>query len=93
MSPDEFREAGYQHIDWITRYFQQVRDFPVLPKVAPGELQARLPKSAPENGEPIERILEDFNNSVFPGLTLWNHPRFLPGSPTRRRRPAYWRNC
>jgi aromatic-L-amino-acid decarboxylase len=77
MSPDEFREAGYQHIDWIARYFQQVRDFPVLPKVAPGELQARLPKSAPENGEPIERILEDFNNSVFPGLTLWNHPRFF----------------
>lgn len=77
MSPDEFREAGYQHIDWITRYFEHVRDLPVLPKVEPGELAVRLPKSAPEYGEPIERILEDFDASIFPGLTLWNHPRFF----------------
>src|SRR5271165_3328391 len=77
MSPDEFREAGYQHIDWITGYFERVRDYPVLPKAEPGELAACLPKSAPESGEPIERILEDFKSSVFPGLTLWNHPRFF----------------
>jgi aromatic-L-amino-acid/L-tryptophan decarboxylase len=77
MSPDEFRQAGYQHIDWIASYFERVREFPVLPKAEPGDLAARLPQSAPENGEPIERILEDFNGSVFPGLTLWNHPRFF----------------
>jgi len=77
MSADEFREAGYQHIDWITRYFERVRDLPVLPKVEPGEFSARLPESAPEAGEPIDRILEDFDESVFPGLTLWNHPRFF----------------
>jgi aromatic-L-amino-acid/L-tryptophan decarboxylase len=77
MSPEEFRVAGYQHIDWITSYFEQIRNHPVLPKVEPGDLTQRLPKSAPEQGEPIERILEDFNETVFPGLTLWNHPRFF----------------
>src|SRR5271165_3553496 len=77
MSPDEFREAGYQHIDWIASYFERVRHLPVLPNVAPGELAARLPVSAPECGEPIEQILKDFDYSIFPGLTLWNHPRFF----------------
>src|ERR1035438_3057589 len=77
MSPEEFREAGYRHIDWITSYFEHVRDFPVLPKAEPGDFAARLPKSAPERGEAIETILEDFKESVFPGLTLWNHPRFF----------------
>jgi aromatic-L-amino-acid decarboxylase len=36
-----------------------------------------LPASAPEHGEPLEKIFEDFQSNVFPGLTLWNHPRFF----------------
>lgn len=78
MTPEEFRVAAYAHVDWIANYFAHVRDYPVASKLQPGELIAALPGQAPESGEPIERILEDFDSTIFPSLTLWNHPRFFP---------------
>lgn len=77
MSAEEFRQAAYRHADWIAHYLEHVREFPVTTAMQPGELQASLPKTAPEEGEPIEKIFEDFQSSIFPALTLWNHPRFF----------------
>jgi aromatic-L-amino-acid decarboxylase len=76
MSPEEFRRAAHEHADWIAGYMQHVREYPVLPAVKPGDVAAQLPVSAPERGEPIEKIFADFQSQIFPGLTLWNHPRF-----------------
>ncbi len=73
----EFKRAAYAHADWIANYFENVRDNRVLPLVQPGEFAASLPESAPEHGESFEAILGDFQSSVFPALTLWNHPRFF----------------
>ena len=74
---DDFRGAAYSHADWIANYFEHIRDFRVVPALQPGELAASLPASAPEQGEPLETIFHDFQSSVFPALTLWNHPRFF----------------
>ncbi|MCP5119883.1 MAG: PLP-dependent decarboxylase, partial [bacterium] len=46
----------------------------------------RLPDSAPEEGEPMAAILEDFQKLIMPAVTHWNHPRFhgyfsVSGSP------------
>ncbi len=77
MTPEEFRQAAYEHADWIAEYFEHIRESPVTAAVHPGELIRNLPNAAPENGEPIEKIFEDFQATVFPALTLWNHPRFF----------------
>ncbi len=77
MSAEEFRTAAYQHAGWIASFFDGVRDFPVTTAMQPGELTATLPKSAPEQGEPIEKIFGDFQSLIVPALTLWNHPRFF----------------
>ena len=77
MNPEEFRASAYQHADWISQYLTNVRDFPVTTDLQPGELVAALPKVAPEAGEPIDKIFGDFQSTVFPALTLWNHPRFF----------------
>ncbi len=77
MSAEEFRQAAYRHADWISHYLEHVREFPVTTAVQPGKVAASLPKTAPEQGEPIEKIFEDFGSSIFPALTLWNHPRFF----------------
>jgi aromatic-L-amino-acid/L-tryptophan decarboxylase len=77
ITADEFRRAAYAHADWIVRFREQIRDVPVLPSVRPGEFTAALPASAPESGEPLEKIFEDFQTQVFPALTQWNHPRFF----------------
>ena len=75
--PDEFRRAAYAHADWIADFFEHVREFPVLPSVQPGEFAAKLPKCAPEHGDSLDEILRDFRSTIFPALTLWNHPRFF----------------
>ena len=77
MSTDDFREAAHAHADWIAEYLDHTRDHVVFPAVQPGDIKRQLPMSAPEKGEPLERIFEDFKEIIFPGLTLWNHPRFF----------------
>jgi aromatic-L-amino-acid/L-tryptophan decarboxylase len=77
MSPDEFRQAAYRHADWIADYLENVREYPVAAAIAPHDLTAKLPAAAPEKGEPIEKIFADFQSTIFPALTLWNHPRFF----------------
>ena len=78
MSPEEFREAAYSHADWIANYLEHVRDYPVASPIEPGALIDYLPTTAPEQGEPIDQILSDFDTTIVPSLTLWNHPRFFP---------------
>jgi aromatic-L-amino-acid decarboxylase len=77
MSPEEFRAAAHQTVDWIADYLRDIRQYPVQPDVEPGELTALLPKTGPEHGEPIEAILEDFRKLIVPGVMHWNHPRFF----------------
>ena len=86
MSPEEFRKAARAHSDWIAEYMEHVREFPVVPSVRPGEIAAKLPTAGPERGEPIEQIFADFQSTIVPGLTLWNHPNLMHGFQRRRRR-------
>jgi len=77
MSPEEFRAAAHQAVDWIADYLRDIRDLPVLPDVQPGELVDQLPSTGPEQGESMDAILADFRNLIVPGITHWNHPRFF----------------
>jgi aromatic-L-amino-acid decarboxylase len=77
MTPDEFRHHGYEVVDWIAGYLADPGRYPVFPKVKPGELIDALPKCAPEQSEPAEKLLEDFRNLIVPGITHWNHPGFM----------------
>ena len=74
---DQFQEALRQHSDWVISYLKNVREYPVTAAVQPGELTASLPANAPETGEAFEEIFKDFQSTIFPALTLWNHPRFF----------------
>jgi len=62
---------------WIERYLGDPGRYPVLSRAKPGDLIRSLPSHAPEEGEPFERILADFERLVIPGITHWNHPRFF----------------
>src|SRR5215471_10617807 len=77
MSPEEFRAAAHDAVDWIADYLANTRQYPVLPRVQAGELTDRLPSSGPEKGESIDTILRDFRELIVPATTHWNHPRFL----------------
>ena len=77
MPADAFRKAGHRLIDWIAEYLESVEDYPVLSEVKPGEIRNALPDHPPAEGESFDRILEDFESIVLPGITHWNHPKFF----------------
>ncbi len=77
MNPDEFRRHGHELVDWIADYLADPERYPVLPRVAPGDVRKALPATAPEQGEPFERIFADFERVIVPALTHWNHPGFF----------------
>jgi aromatic-L-amino-acid/L-tryptophan decarboxylase len=72
-----FRDDGYAAVDWVARYLETVGELPVLAQVSPGELSAKLPASAPEQGEPFGAVLADLDELILPALTHWQHPRFF----------------
>jgi len=77
MSPEEFRRFAHESVDWIADYLSHPERYPVLSKMAPGELVDALPRRGPEQGEPMERLLEDFESLIVPAITHWNHPGFM----------------
>ncbi|MEP7353115.1 MAG: aminotransferase class V-fold PLP-dependent enzyme [Acidobacteriota bacterium] len=76
-TPEEFRAVAHQAVDWIADYLRDVGTLPVLPNVQPGDLIRLLPTEGPEQGVPMATILADFQTQIVPGLTHWNHPRFM----------------
>ena len=77
MSAEDFRRFGREIVDWIADYLEQVEERPVLAQVEPGELRAKLPRSAPSEGEAMSEILADVDRLIVPALTHWNHPSFF----------------
>ena len=77
MPADEFRKFGYQLIDWIADYLDNVEKYPVLPSIKPGDIRKKLPSSPPEKSEGMEKILSDVDKIILPGVTHWNHPGFM----------------
>ena len=82
MDPEEFRKHGYEVVDWIAEYYKRVESFPVLSQVNPGEVRVSLPAEAPQRGEPFERILQDLDKLILPGVTHWQSPNFFAYFPS-----------
>jgi aromatic-L-amino-acid decarboxylase len=78
--PEEFRKQLHELADWIADFRQHIDELRVAPNPAvagPGAIRARLPKQAPEQGEPFDKILSDVNGLIVPGMVHWSHPMFL----------------
>ena len=88
MNSEEFRRHGYEVIDWIADYLEHADHYPVMSRSKPGEIKALIPDHAPEDGEPMATILEDFRRDIMPGVTHWNHPRFFAYFPANNSAPS-----
>ena len=77
MTSADFRKTGYEFIDWINNYISNLESYPVLPKVQPGDIKKSLPSTPPEQSEDFDEIFSDLNNIIIPGVTHWNHPKFM----------------
>lgn len=72
-----FRADAHFLADWIADYLADPSRYPVLSRVQPGDISKALPQEAPAQGEPFDRIFDDFERILLPGATHWNHPGFF----------------
>ncbi len=74
MTPDEFRAAGHQLIDWIADLRAGIEDRPVLAQVEPGEVRGWFPAEPPTTTQSFADLLADLDTRVVPGVTQVQHP-------------------
>jgi aromatic-L-amino-acid decarboxylase len=82
MNAAEFKRLGYALVDWVADYRETLEARPVMSRVKPGDIRARLPAAAPEHGGGAGAILELLSRDVLPGITHWNHPSFFAYFPS-----------
>ena len=88
MTPDEFRAAGAELVEWIAQYMETVEGHRIVPDVKPGEIIARLPATAPEEPEPFASIVTDLNDIIMPGVTHWQSPGWFAYFPANTSGPG-----
>ncbi len=88
MNHQSFRNWAHRMADWMADYFENVEDYPVKPDVRPGDVKRQLPETPPVAGEPMERIFQDFQDIIMPGMTHWQHPNFMAYFPASRSAPS-----
>ena len=76
MTPEEFRAAGHQIVDWIADYRANVESRPVMARTEPGDVKKQLPAQPPDHPEPFAAIVGDLDRIIVPGLSHWQHPQF-----------------
>jgi aromatic-L-amino-acid decarboxylase len=84
----DLRRDGYASIDWAANYLENVRKFPVMSQLSPGDVAALLPERMPERAEPFSAVLADLDRVILPGITHWQHPRFFSYFATTSSEPA-----
>ena len=88
MTPEEFRKAGREVIDWIADYYEKVGVFPVMSQVAPGEVRSKLPPHPPVDGESFKDVMKDVEDIILPGISHWQSPNFYAFFPANASGPA-----
>jgi aromatic-L-amino-acid decarboxylase len=77
MPEAEFIEHGRRAVEWVAMYLAHPDRYPVLAQIAPGAIRGALPDNPPRMGEGMEAIIADFERTIIPGITHWNHPSFF----------------
>ncbi|CAD6252362.1 unnamed protein product [Miscanthus lutarioriparius] len=78
LNPDTFAEESTAVVDFLARYYSDIERYPVMaPDAKPGSIRKVFPDAAPEKGESMDRILDDVQRDVLPGLTHWQSPSFF----------------
>ncbi|HVB31979.1 MAG TPA: pyridoxal-dependent decarboxylase [Gemmatimonadaceae bacterium] len=82
MNPSDFSAHAKAVADWVAEYRARIADRPVMAQTAPGEIRAKLPPAPPEQGEPFDAMLRDFDDIIMPGISHWQSPRFFGYFPS-----------
>lgn len=82
MTPEEFRVAGHQLIDWIADLRGSIESRPVLAPVAPGDVRAGFSPIPPAETSTIDELLAQLDAVVVPGVMQVQHPMHFGWFPS-----------
>jgi aromatic-L-amino-acid decarboxylase len=88
VTPEEFRRAGHELIEWIADYVDGIERYPVSPDVKPGEVRSRLPAHPPAAPESWDDVRADLDRVVVDGIVHWQHPSFFAYFPSNTTYPS-----
>ena len=88
MTPEDFKRSGYQLIDWIADYVENIEQQRVTSQVRPGEVRAQLDEHPPASPDGFDAVMADTDRVIVPGLTHWQHPGFFAYFPANSSYPA-----
>jgi aromatic-L-amino-acid decarboxylase len=74
MTPEEFRKAGHELIEWIADYRERIPDLPVRAQVEPGDIRRAFPTTPPQEAGSFQTLLADLDRIIVPGVTQVQHP-------------------
>ena len=74
MTPEEFRQAGHELIDWIADYRANLEQRPVRAQVEPGDIKRSFATSAPVEPIAAAQLLHELEQKIVPGITQVQHP-------------------
>ncbi|XP_074269474.1 tyrosine decarboxylase 1-like [Silene latifolia] len=64
-------------IDFLAKYYNDVETYPVRCQLEPGYLRELVSDCPPSLPESVDKIIEDINTKIVPGLTHWQSPNFF----------------
>jgi len=85
MSPSEMRRIGHSVVESIVRHFETLAERPVVNWAERDEMERLLGGPPPEDGMPLDELLDEFDQNVAPHMSHVDHPRmfgFIPGAGT-----------
>jgi aromatic-L-amino-acid/L-tryptophan decarboxylase len=82
VTPEDFRHAGHQLIDWIADHRAAVDDRPVLAQVSPGDVRANFSAQPPQATLSMDEVLAQLTTAIVPGITEVQHPRHFGWFPS-----------
>src|SRR3954451_12035745 len=81
MTPEEFRTAAHELVDWIADFRLRLPALPVQTSAKPRAVRRALPRPPPPGTDPLPPILADLDDIVVPGLTHVQHPMYYGWFP------------
>jgi len=83
-----FRQYAHQLVDWMADYYESITAYPVKSQVKPKDIYQQIPDNAPQLGEDMATIIADFQRIIMPGITHWQHPKFMAYFPANSSYPS-----
>ena len=88
LNAESLLKHGTEIIEYLSERFKSLEDSNIKPDLKPGELASNFSSNAPLEPQKFASLIEDLENKIMPGVTNWQHPRFLSYYPATSSLPA-----